>query len=216
MSAYCQIANVYEWIPRGSISAQALLVAAVNATTNILTINGHGLALDDELTFRAEAGGSLPGGLVEGTTYYAIPLTDSTFQVATSAGGSAVNLTTAGENVVAVVELPWARWIASASAEIESTIPAHAVPLTAPYPEVVTSYTAGLVASKALAFCGTTSASIDARLALVRNELREWRAKGIPVRGAVVPTSANLAVRATATAVDSRGWCNSSGDGYLP
>ncbi len=194
MSAYCTPANVYEWIPRGSISAQPLLVAAVDTSTDTLTINGHGLATDDVLTFRAEAGGSLSSPLVAGTTCYAIVLTDSTFQVAAAAGGAAINLTTAGENMVAVVALPWTRWIASASAEVEQMIPAHCVPLDAPYPEPVISYTAGLVAGKALAFCGVASASIEAGLERVRRELETWR-KNVPLRGAIVPTSANQAVR---------------------
>lgn len=215
MSAYCTPANVYEWIPRGSVSAQALLVAAVDVSTNTFTLNGHGLSTGDALTFRAEAGGALPSPLVAGTVYYAIVLTDSTFQISTTVGGAAVDITTAGENVVAVVALPWTRWIESASAEVEQILPAHCVPMSAPYPEPVISYTAGLVAGKALAFCGVSSASIETGLERVRRELDQWR-KNVPIRGAIVPPSANLAVRATTTNTDPRGWCNAAGEKFIP
>jgi hypothetical protein len=215
VSAYCTPANVYEWLPRGSVSAQPLLVASVDVSANTFTINGHGLADDDALTFRAEAGGSLPSPLVAGTTYYANVSSDSVFSVSASCGGADVNLTTAGENVVAVVALPWSRWIESASAEVEQLLPAHCVPLDAPYPEPVISYTAGLVAGKALSFCGVSSASIEAGLERVRRELDTWR-KNVPLRGAIVPPSANQAVRATTTNTDPRGWCNPLGDRYIP
>ena len=52
-------------------------------------------------------------------------------------------------------------------------------------------------------------------LARVQRELDRWR-KGVPLRGAIVPTSANLAVRGTPTVVDSRGWVSSYGDGFIP
>ena len=216
MSAYCSIANVYEWVPRGSVSAQPLLVAAVDASANVLTIDGHGFALDDEITFRVEAGGSMPSPLVAGTTYYAIPVTSSTFQVATSAGGSAVNLTTVGENVVAVVPPPWARWIAAASGELEDVLRAHLVPLSAPYPEVVVSYTAGVTAGKALRWCGTKTDQLDADLQRVRLQLKDWCSKAIPLRGTNAPISANRAVRAAVVNTDPNGWCNPLGSRYIP
>ena len=42
-----------------------------------VTLDEHAFATNDPLTFRAQAGGSLPAPLVEGTTYYAIEVDDA-------------------------------------------------------------------------------------------------------------------------------------------
>lgn len=219
MSSYCETGDVYRWIPPGSVQPPVRLISNVATGTEILTLNGHGFVTGDLVTFRAEAGGSLPDPIVVGTTYYVIVLTDSTFSVTATAGGVAIDLTTEGENVVIVRQLPWTQWIAEASNEIECTLPAHAVPLdvdpvTGTYPAIVVAYTAGLVAEKALAFAGVSSVGISERLRNVRNELSAWR-KGIPIRGDVVPPRTNLAIRSGATDADPRGW-SSRGDGRIP
>lgn len=61
------------------------------ASPAVLTLNSHGLTLND--TVRFTTSGTLPTGIVAGTTYYVISagLTVNTFQISLTAGGSAVN-----------------------------------------------------------------------------------------------------------------------------
>ena len=216
MSAYCEIADVYNWIPRGSVQNSARLLGSVATATDVITLDGHGLETDDPITFRADAGGELPTGLVEATTYYAIKLTDTTLSVAAAAAGSAIDLTSEGSNTLLIAPVPWVAWIAAASARMESTLPAHAVPLEAPFPEIVIVYTAGLVAVKALLWSGNAGPpGFTEEMERVRAELKEWRKNGIPIRGAIVPTSANRAISGGAAASDVRGWAG-RGDTVLP
>ena len=215
MADYCAVSDVYRWIPPGSVPTPARLVSSVATSTEVLSLDGHGFADDAELVFRADAGGSLPWPLVAGTTYYAIELTDSTFSVASAAGGSAINLTTVGENVLVIGELPWSSWITWASSRIEDALTGHAVPLDGPpYPPTVVEYTAGLTAEQALAFGGVGTELIAKRLDRVRADFDRWR-KGATIRGTNAPSASNLAIRSTVTSSDPRGWA-SRGNGVLP
>lgn len=69
----------------------------VNITTNIITIVGHVLTNDSQVTFATTGG--LPGGLSGGTYYYVVNAATNTFQVAATVGGSAIDLTTQGTGV---------------------------------------------------------------------------------------------------------------------
>jgi hypothetical protein len=213
MSSYCTVTDVAAWIPLDAVQAPARLVT-VNATTNVLSLSGHGLAADTEVTLRADAGGTMPGNITAGTTYYAIVLTDSTFKLSASSGGAAIDITSAGSNVLLVTELPWDAWIEEESNKLECTIPAHAVPLST-VPAVVRSFVAAMVALRALTRCGVPSEALHKQVDIVRDELKEWR-RGIPLRGQVVPSATNCAVRAASTNTDPRGWVSSYGDGYIP
>lgn len=64
----------------------------LNTTTDVFTCNAHGLVLNDQVTFKA-LGGSLPAPLTQGTIYYARTITTNTFQVSTTSGGAALNIT---------------------------------------------------------------------------------------------------------------------------
>lgn len=216
MSIYCTTADVYRWIPPGSVSNPARLVASVATSGNVLTIEGHGLALNTVVTFRAEGGGTLPSPIVDGTTYYAIPLTDSTFQVSTASGGGAVDITTTGSNTVMVQALPWATWIEEASAEIDNTLPDFTVALS-PVPAIVRSYASALVAERALTFCGVSSDALRERMISLRLELKEWR-KGVPLRGTskAIGSGSSALVGSSTAAADPRGWDHPSGRDYLP
>jgi len=181
----------------------------------VLTLDSHGLETGDVVTLRVGAGGTIPTGLVAGTTYYAIKLTDSTMSLSLTDGGAAVDITAEGSNVLLIVAIPWDSWIAEASAELESTMPAHAVPLTET-PAIVTAYAAGLVAEKALSWAGVGAPpAFSERMDRVRAELKEWRKSGIPIRGAVVPVSSNRAVSGGAIAADARGWAG-RGNAVIP
>lgn len=63
---------------------------SVDLTAETVKAPAHGLANGDRVVF---IGGTPPGGLVEGTEYFVISAATDTFQVAATAGGAAINLT---------------------------------------------------------------------------------------------------------------------------
>ena len=202
--SYCTQRDVGAWIPLDSVQPPARLLALVSPSTDTLSLSGHGLELDEPCTLRADAGGAMPGGLTAGTTYYAIPLTADTLKLAAAPGGAAVNITTTGTNVLLVVALPWDSWIEEESQKLECTLPAHAVPLS-PVPPIVRSYVSGMVALRALTRAGVQTDLVAQQLEFVRSDLREWR-KGIPIAGFATASRSNLAITASASDVDARGW----------
>ena len=195
--AYCTPADVHaHGLPRGALPNPARLVSA-SASTDSITLDGHGLSDDDEVSLRAEAGGSLPSPLAAETTYYAIVATPSVFQLAATAGGSAVDLTTAGENVLLIVELPMTSAIAWADRVIDDLLPAHVVPLTDPVPEIVRFTSAELAGGKLLGYTGAASRTLSEIVDNARKRLDRW-AKGVPIRGTNAPDPAGLAVSTSA------------------
>jgi hypothetical protein len=76
---------------------QSATVTISNATPSVITYTAHGLTANTPVVFTTT--GSLPSGLVAGTTYYVAGLgtiTDNTFNVSATPGGSLINTTTAG------------------------------------------------------------------------------------------------------------------------
>lgn len=71
--------------------------ATANATGDVVTSYGHGLANDNRLIFRAPLGDILPAGLSATVLYYVISVTADTFQVSLTQGGAAVDITASGE-----------------------------------------------------------------------------------------------------------------------
>ena len=63
---------------------------SVDLTADTVKVPAHGYAADDKIVFY---GGSVPGGLVEGTVYFVRNPATDTFQVGATAGGAAINLT---------------------------------------------------------------------------------------------------------------------------
>ena len=61
------------------------------ASTDVITVIGHGYVVDTPLVFSGLTGGT---GLSNGTTYYARTITTNTFQVAAAPAGAAINFTT--------------------------------------------------------------------------------------------------------------------------
>lgn len=82
MAVYCARAEMLAFLPSGGLPNPAR-VATGSATGDYLESDGHGLADGAEVIVRAEAGGSVPTGLTEGTTYYAIVLSASRFKLST-------------------------------------------------------------------------------------------------------------------------------------
>jgi hypothetical protein len=208
MSAYCEPADLYSYgLPRGAVPNPGRNVASVNASANALTLDEHGFATDDPVTFRAQSGGSLPAPLVEGTTYYAIVVDDARFSVAASEGGAAIDLTSAGSRVLVISRLPREAAIRWASAIIDQSLPAHAVPLTAPYPEIVVATCAELAAGKLAGYSGAGAKSLADMIAAANARIAKW-AKGVPLRGENTShqTPTNQAAVAVVPFTDSRGW----------
>lgn len=213
---YCTTSDVYRFCAPGMLQVAARLVASVSTSSDALTLQGHGLATGDPIALRAESGGSLPSPLTAATTYYAIAVSPDVFQVATTPTGSAVNLTTAGSNVLLVPQMPWSRWIDECSAMTDQTVPAHAAPLVADdgtTPEPIRVFTAAQVAMRALAFCGRETEAIQAQLAYWGKLADKW-ARGVPLRGASRPVPTNVALSRSGSGADPRGW--SRGNGRFP
>lgn len=203
---YCTDSDLYNYgLPRGSIPNPGRLVASASTSTGALTLDVHGFADDDPLTFRAEAGGTLPAPIVAGTTYYAIAVDDNSFRVSATAGGAPLTLTTAGSRTVVITPLPLEASRAWASRIVDQSLPAHLVPLAEPFPDLVVMTTAELAIGKLLQGKGSTAKSLVMMVADAQKMLARW-AKGVPLRGENVPPRANLAASATLPYADPRGW----------
>lgn len=63
---------------------------SVDLTANTIKQVAHGYANGDQVVF---LGGTPPGGLTEGTTYFVVSAATDTYQVAATAGGAAIDLT---------------------------------------------------------------------------------------------------------------------------
>lgn len=213
--SYSVLADVTAFLPSGGLPNPAR-VAYGYASSDEIESAAHGLADDDAVTFRAETGGSVPTGLTAGTTYYAIVTSVDRFSVAAAAGGAAINLTTAGENFVFSAELPWSAWIEWADRQIDSFLPPHVVPIIAPYPAIVVTASAELAATYGLGRTGGSTIDLGAKLDAIGARLTRW-AKTLPLRGTArsVTSPVNLAITASAGAVDPRGWA-SAGNTVLP
>ena len=195
MVAYATRRDVYTYgLPRGALGNPGRLVASSIAATDSIELIEHGFDTDDAVTFRATDGGVLSSPLVAGTVYYAIPLTDSTFQVSATPSGSAIDLTTDGVSMVVSIDLPFDQLLEYYSRFVDGFLPAHAVPLTAPYPVTVVAIVATLVAKKAQILSGLISESMRDTELSAKAQLERW-ATGIPARDAAVTTvPTNLSV----------------------
>lgn len=205
MASYCSRADVYSFgVPRGAIPNEGRLALSVDTTANTFALGDHSFATGDPVHFRAELGGSLPAPLVAGAVYYAIATTEDTFQVSATVGGAAIDLTTAGSEILVIAPLPIDQAIAYGARVIDQALVAHAVPLTAPYPELVVMTNAELAAGKLGYFSGGTSKSLADMLVSAQARLDTW-AKGVPVRGdnTAPEERTNLAVTAPTVAAAS-------------
>lgn len=207
---YCVRSDLHSFgLPRGTIPNPGRNVLSVDVATNAMALGDHEFATGDPLVFRAEMGGSMPAPLIAGTRYYAIALTDGAFQVSATQSGAAIDLTTAGSELLVSSPLPIDESIAWGAAIIEQALVAHAVPLTAPFPPIVVMTNAELAAAKLGLFSGGTAKSLTDLMASATARLQEW-AKGLPVRGTNTAPGerTNLAASAPASVsvCDRRGW----------
>jgi len=189
-------------------------LASADAAANTLTLEGHGLADGDPVQFVADTGGVLPAPLAAGTQYYALPVTGSSslFQVAASAGGAAVNLSTAGtgnfsvtRSVVPMIE----RYLEIASRTVDRKSRGHAVPQSEPYPVEVVNWTIRIaewhVAGELGKLGGQNDDPIWGRYIDALRDLADL-SKGASMRDAAASPPVNLAIRGTNAGSDPRGW----------
>jgi hypothetical protein len=126
--------------------------------------------------------------------YYALPVTDSDFQVSATPNGSPITLTTDGVSVIVAADIDWQALGEAYSRFADGFLPAHAVPLPAPYPVTVVAVVAQLMAARAQILSGVTSVSMKEAELSAKGQLERW-AKTLPVRDAAPATvPANVAI----------------------
>lgn len=194
-------------LPPGAITSPTGILASCLASSDVLTYDGHGLETNDEVTVRAASAGTLSAPLVAGAVYYAIRLTNSTFKLAASAGGAALNITSDGVEMIVTREPKFDDVIEFVSRWADTFLPAHVVPLTAPIHPLVRGVVADVSAKRILNANGADSAVVNAA-ELAGKAILERFAAGMPLRGGTAQTPANLAITATSVSSgsDPRGW----------
>ncbi|WP_316176154.1 hypothetical protein [Bradyrhizobium sp. SZCCHNRI1073] len=87
----------YSWTPVSKVAT----VTISNASPGVVTLASHGFAANDPVVFSTT--GSLPTGLTAGTKYFVkTVLTANTFTVSATAGGAAINTSSAGSGTHSV------------------------------------------------------------------------------------------------------------------
>ena len=76
-------------------------VSSVDVGSNSLTSNSHAFT-DGDRVFISSTGGSTPGGLISGNQYFIVGSTTDTFQLSSTEGGSAENITDTGSGAIQV------------------------------------------------------------------------------------------------------------------
>jgi hypothetical protein len=90
------------WLPAGSSARRSFSVIAGDLAGNTIQSPGHGLTTNDRVVFWPTIGAVLPTGLAEDTGYFVIStgLTTDVFEVSTTLGGAAVDITAIGDGDV--------------------------------------------------------------------------------------------------------------------
>jgi hypothetical protein len=143
--SYCTRADVYALgLGPEAFARPPRLVEGVVAASATVQLSAHGLSADQPITLSVQSGGgllgmaasSLPGGLVEGVTYYAQPLSGDTFQLSTAPSIAPIaSFLSGGVGVFGVFvdhgpALDAA--ITEADALLDAHLTAHKGPVTAP------------------------------------------------------------------------------------
>lgn len=217
MTEYCEAADIYDaGLPRGSIPNAGRALASADSVADTIVLAEHGLGQDDTFELKTEAGGTVPAPLAIGTTYYAIPVSANVLQIAAVAGGAPIDLTSPGTPNRTLLIVPLQRRIdaarAWASRVIDDMLPAGAVPLTLPVPELVKFTAAELAIGKLLAPTGGAAKPLADLVDDAKKRLARW-AQGVPLRGDNAPEPTMIAQVATAPVTDPRGWSRFGGIG---
>jgi hypothetical protein len=195
MTAYATRAHVYQFgLPRGALGNPGRLVDSALSSNSIITLNEHSFETGDAVYFRAADGGALAAPIVAGTAYYAIKVSESSFQVSTTPTGGPITLTSNAVSMLVWADLPFDSLLEYYSRFVDGFLPAEAVPLAAPYPVTVIAIVATLVAKRIQFLSGMTSASMDEAEAGAAKQLERYAA-GLPVRDkAATQPQTNLAL----------------------
>lgn len=122
----------------------------VDTGTEVITINSHGFTNGQPVKFSTT--GTLPGGLDSTNFFYIISATTNTFQVSTTEGGSAVNLTSGGSGTHTIKHSQYSALIISRSSyAITSNSAAN--------PTIITSTNHGLQTGRYIAIASNTGSS---------------------------------------------------------
>lgn len=81
------------------------LTYTVDPATDVITAPAHGRVNGDIVRVKCSQGGVLPGGLAAETDYYVIAATANTLKLSATAGGSAIDITTAGTGTQVLITL---------------------------------------------------------------------------------------------------------------
>lgn len=197
------------------LTNEGRIVGSAVASTDTIELNEHGFETDDPILLRAADGGTLSAPLVAGTTYYVKKLTDATFQVAATAGGAAIDLSTDGASMIVTAPLPVDRLLRLYSRWVDDLLPAHAVPLEpdtdGSFPDVIVGVVARLTGKALLNMDGKSSEIVNQAETAAMAMIDRW-SKAVPVRDPRITASTNKAVVASAATSSESGW----GSGTLP
>jgi hypothetical protein len=78
------------------IASGALFVAGVAVVSDTLTIPGHGLSVNDRVSFYQVANIALPTGITEGVVYWVKTVSGDDITISTSQGGATLDVTASG------------------------------------------------------------------------------------------------------------------------
>jgi hypothetical protein len=87
-----------------AVAPYAGQAVTAQAAGDTITLTAHGLSHGDRVRFEAT---SMPGGLSSGRWYFIISPTANTFQVSTTDGGLAIDITSAGSGVTITSSVPY-------------------------------------------------------------------------------------------------------------
>lgn len=106
-----QLILVEEYIEDVAVDEQLLnlhgvnvLTSGVNTATETITSSSHGFSNGDIVSYFSNGGAAI-GGLVNETEYFVVGATANTFQVSSTSGGSAINLTSTGNSAQAFLKI---------------------------------------------------------------------------------------------------------------
>lgn len=211
---YCSRRDVNRWLPAGELTGSSRLASSAIASTDTITLDGHGLETDDEVIVRAAEGGTLPAPLVEGTIYFAVRVSNAQFKLAAAPAGAPIDFTADGAEVIVVREPSYDDTIEAYSRWADTYLPAHAAPLTTPLgPEfALVRLIVARLSAKALLNADGKSSQLVADAEEAAQKQLERFAKGL-----TVPTKTGARTNLAVTSVlsggtDPRGW----GSGTLP
>lgn len=202
---YCERSDVTRRLPLGAIASSSGIAAETSTGADTITYDGHGLETGDAVTVRAIANGSLPAPLVDGATYFALRVSNALFQLSTTPGGAAIDLTTVAVSMTVAREPAFEELIEFYSRWADTCLPAHLVPLELPIHPLVKGLVAELAAKRIMNIGGQESAVMTAAEVAAKAQLDRFAA-GLPLRGAFITAPSNLAVTGSNVGSDPRGW----------